>query len=265
MTSFSKLTHQMLKQKVKYTYLVLVIQIIATFIFTVMNQAEYKREGFQNVLYNNSLLLTILFDVIFLAIMCWRNEKINLSQTWRQIPISNSRFYISNIMSTLLACAYLFIIQIILNMIISIPRIDRIFNDLVGLPDDIGGYNFFGRALTFVAFLVLIVVMVSTFVSFTNFLTRIIVDNLPVKNTLWAKMLVMGILIIIAAYIAAQINEHFTNFLMTHVVQNTMLKTNITEAGSLGVTDLEFLLISIVLGGLDLWFINRFIEAKIKK
>lgn len=250
----------MFKQKQRYVYLVLIIQILATTVLTLMQHKDFKIEGFQEVLYNNSILLTILFDVIFLAIMCWQNEKINLSQTWRQIPISDTKFYLSNIMSTLLACAYIFIVQVVITMLVSIPRIDRVFSDLIGMSDIRGDVLLDGS--NFIVFLILMVVMICTFVSFTDFLTRIIVDFLPVKNTLWVKMLVMGILIILAAYIGAQINDHFTNFVMTRFVATNVKATK--PVNSLQITNLEFLLISIVLGGLDLLFINKFAEAKIK-
>lgn len=261
MTKFTTVTAQMFKQKSKYVYLTLIVQVIATAVFTWMNQGGYV--GFRDTLYGTSMFLTVMFDVIFLALMCWQNEKINLSQTWRQIPISSSKFYLSNIMSTLLNCAYLFVIQILINVIITLPKVNEVFDDFFGFADYTG--NYWVRGLIFGIFLVLIVVMITTFVSFTNFLTRIIIDFLPVKNTLWVKMLVMGILIIIAAYIGMQINDHFTNFLMTKVAGNMATQPNVREVGSLQVTDIEFAIISLVLGSFDLWFMNRFVEAKIQK
>lgn len=190
------------------------------------------------------------------------NEKINLSQTWRQIPISSTKFYLANIMSTLMCCIYLFVVQIIANIIVTIPKSTMVFNDLIGYVDY--PFNFWGRAVIFGLFLVLIVITISMFVSFTNFSTRVIVDFLPVKNTTWVKMLVMGILVIIGVYVGMQINDHFTNFMMTKFTDSVMVHSNIREVGSMQVTDIELAIISLILGSLNIWLINKFVETKVK-
>lgn len=102
------------------------------------------------------------------------------------------------------------------------------------------------------------------FVSFTNFSTRVIVDFLPVKNTTWVKMLVMGILVIIGVYVGMQINDHFTNFMMTKFTDSVMVHSNIREVGSMQVTDIELAIISLILGSLNIWLINKFVETKVK-
>ena len=252
----------MVKQKSKFVYLILIVQLIAIVALLGFNIQAKAQGTFQELLYSDTIFSTILFDAIFLGIMCWQNEKMNLSQTWRQIPISNTKFYVANIMSTLLCCAYLFIVQIIINIIVTLPKITMVFTDLVGYSDD--SSNFWSRGIIFGIFLILIVTNVSVFVSFTNFSTRIIVDFLPVKNTAWIKTLVMGIMVIIGVYVGMLINDHFTNFVATKFADSVMIHSNIREVGSMQITDIELAIISLILGSLNIWFINKFIETRIK-
>lgn len=228
MINFLAITKQMFKQKSKFIYLILLVQLIAVIASLVFNIQTIAQGEFQEILYNNTIFTTVLFDVIFLGIMCWQNEKINLSQTWRQIPISSTKFYLANIMSTLICCVYIFIIQIIANIIVTAPKVTRVFNDLIGYADYTA--NFWNRGLIFGLFLVLIVITISMFVSFTNFSTRVIVDFLPIKNTTWVKMLVMGILVIIGVYVGMQINSHFTNFMVTNFTHSVMIYSNIGKS-----------------------------------
>lgn len=63
-------------------------------------------------------MTTIFADIIFTGLLCWQNEKINLSQTWHLVPISDVKLWLINIFSSIAECAYIFIIQVLVGAIV---------------------------------------------------------------------------------------------------------------------------------------------------
>lgn len=264
-TTLPELSRQMFKQKSKYVYLMIILQVISTVILSIYELSQENSSGIEDILrifYHISYLMMILLDIVFCGLMCWQNEKMNLSQTWRQVLITSIKFYLANIISTLVGCIYyLFAVQMIFNCLLSFPKINQPILDVLGIT---AGYNpnLIMKVITSILFLFLVVITISTFVSFTNFITKIIVDVLPVKSTIWIRMLAIGILVVIAAYIAFQMNDHFESFLMTRIGKQLVDQNHLETFNSLEAVDIEFIIISIILGGLDLFFISRFIEPK---
>lgn len=83
MKSFKAVFKQMFLQKVKYIHLVLLIQII-----TIIFLALFSNKGreFNAALSEVGLTSTVIADLAITTILCWRNERINSSQTWQLIP-----------------------------------------------------------------------------------------------------------------------------------------------------------------------------------
>ncbi len=189
-----------------------------------------------------------------------------MSQTWREASISDTKFYFANVFSSIVGCIYIFLIQIIFAFLILFPSMNLMsaaINNLLGVTQ----YSppFIDRLLTMVLFLFLIATTIFVFVSFTNFLARTIVDFLPVKNTFWVRLLTMAILVIIASYIFIQISTRFQNYVDNHFAAKSVAMIALTNDMSLNTTMLEFILIILVLGGINLVLFNKFIEAKIDK
>ena len=107
-----------------------------------------------------------------------------------------------------------------------------------------------------VLFLFLIVLFISTFVSFINFSSRAVTDFISPKNNQWVRWLIIIILVGIGSYMfvnASDITMRLTKNLITG--RNANLLT--------GLIDLELLVGTILFGGLDLWLINNYAESKI--
>jgi len=68
--------------------------------------------------------------------MCWQNERENLSQTWREAPLSDTKFYFANIFSSIVGCIYIFLIQIVLGFLTLFPSMNLMStaaNNLLGM------------------------------------------------------------------------------------------------------------------------------------
>lgn len=276
MTGFKPLFKQMFLQKVRYVHLVLLVQTFAVLFMTIISWLTNDEGNIFIFFYNPrdyniwDLILglgwvtTIFADIIFVALLCWQNEKINLSQTWQLVPVSSIKMWLVNIFSSLIQCVYIFVIQLGIGFVVLLldflslhenlaPEIKSFF----GLS---GGYSWsdFWPFLEFLLNLVGICLIIFTFVSFADLLTRTITDQLPGKNTTGIKILVMAILVIVAVIIAFRFNDQMTAMYIRHAMKN----------GNEGYIDIiaieiaEFFGGSVLLGIIDSYLMQRFAEPR---
>ena len=110
-----------------------------------------------------------------------------------------------------------------------------------------------------ILYLVGLVLVIFTFVSFANLLTRTITDQLPIKNTTTIKLSVMAILVIIAVTIALKLNDQLTMFYIHYAVNDAI--ANVWDWFRISI--LEYWIVAIVLGLIDSFLISKFVEPKI--
>ncbi|RVU71716.1 hypothetical protein EJK17_00105 [Lactobacillus xujianguonis] len=99
---------QQFLQKRKDANLILVLQVIALIfiaILTLFSRDEHQiyssyfmsSEYYWEVIFQTAVGITLLMDIVYAVLSSYRNEKINLSQTWNLIPVSNAKLWLSNI------------------------------------------------------------------------------------------------------------------------------------------------------------------------
>lgn len=265
MTNLKNVEWQMFRKKSRFIKWVLLCQLIVViyYVFQITN-IMMPMKGSDVIGYTGSMLIptTIVADIVFMGILSWKSESINNSQTWRLIPMSNTKFYLANILSNILSCIVIFAIQL------------AVYGILIFIQDMRGGFfatlhwrikDFFGllasgdafmNFIYMVLFLFLIVLFISTFVSFINFSSRAVTDFISPKNNQWVRWLIIIILVGIGSYMfvnTSDITMRLTKNLITG--RNANLLT--------GLIDLELLVGTILFGGLDLWLINNYAESKI--
>lgn len=259
------------KQKRKYANLILFLQILALFIIAIWTLFNKDPNGYYNSfnsdayghywrsLFESNVTLIIFLDIAFGVLTCWVNERINLSQTWNLVPVSSNKFWLENIFSSILTCIYLFILQLVFLFLTCLPALGD-FHDKNPLKIVLGAYGLWPRADTFshvidtIIFLFAIAFFIYIFVSFIDFSSRAIVDYLPVKNILWVRMLVMAILAIIGIYIGSMFMGHVSNFL------NNSWQARYGDP--LWFSNLITIIADVILGSLDLWLFNKYVESK---
>ncbi|RVU71717.1 MULTISPECIES: hypothetical protein [Lactobacillus] len=117
-----------------------------------------------------------------------------------------------------------------------------------------------GAVLFKVLFLLLLAVFVYVMVSFVDFLSKALVDALSVKNTVWIRLLVMAIIAIVIVYFGSMIAGHMTNFLNAHMAHQ--MKGQVYN-DPIWMIDLELLIADLIIGVVNLWLFNKFVEAQI--
>ena len=276
MTSNKALFKQMFLQKRRYADLVLLVQVFAVaFMFLMgiifrgnsnpINNISSVFAGNDNIwdlILGLGVLTTFFADITFLGLMCWQNEKINLSQTWQLIPASSGKIWIFNIISSIVECAYIFVVQVVIGLIVLI--IDSYSHHINPFSDTSFGANisFVESAWALIEELLALVglcLIIFAFVSLINFLTRTITDQLPVKNTTGIRLVVMAILVIVGVIIAMQINDQMMTIYYNHLAAHS----ETIDMDNIGLAALEYWIGSILLGIINCLLIQKFVEPKI--
>lgn len=276
MTSNKALFKQMFLQKRRYADLVLLVQVFAVaFMFLMgiifrgnsnpINNISSVFAGNDNIwdlILGLGVLTTFFVDITFLGLMCWQNEKINLSQTWQLIPASSGKIWIFNIISSIVECAYIFVIQVVIGLIVLI--IDSYSHHINPFSGTSFGTNisFVESAWALIEELLALVglcLIIFAFVSLINFLTRTITDQLPVKNTTGIRLVVMAILVIVGVIIAMQINDQMMTIYYNHLAAHS----ETIDMDNIGLAALEYWIGSILLGIINCLLIQKFVEPKI--
>lgn len=270
MTSFWILFKQMWTQKRRFIYLVFLIDICVVLFLSGYFLLFKNWDWFSNTpardlgqfWRNNFAGVTLYIDFAFCAITCWQNEKINLSQTWQLVASDERKTYLANIFSSLAACGYFFLLQQIVNILLLIPScgtdcFGQAFREFGLYPiKTIPGVEVtYNQMLIFHwLFIVLIILFIYFFISFANFASRVITDFLPFKSTLWARLLIIAILVIVASYGGMIFISKLQGFIdHKHLFQAT---------DPIWLNDLCLFVVSFILSILDLVLVKKFIEAK---
>lgn len=272
LTNFGNLFKQMWVQKSRYIYLLFVINLFTIAFLSIFawGTGNYDLTFFYTPTHNlgsfwryNMATLTIYFDIAFCAVTCWQNEKINMSQTWHLAAVDERKTYLANVFSSLIACGVFFLLQQIVNILLLLPTMGaksvmEAFGQFnlspitIILPDSIGVNEAFGF---YWFFIVLVILFIYLFVSFTNFASRIISDELPVKSTLWIRLLIIAILVIVAVYVSSIAFSHLQNLIDTN--------RPFEEYDPIWLDDIVLLIVNLVFGLCDILFVKKWVEPKI--
>ena len=276
MTSNKALFKQMFLQKRRYANLVLLVQVFAVAFMFLMgiifkgnsNPVNNIASGFVgndniwDLILGLGTITTFLADATFLGLMCWQNEKINLSQTWQLIPVSSIKLWWINIFTSLVECAYIFVIQVVLGIIVFVIDCLSYGYNIVKIFNQTSGFNSWSDYAGFfelIFWLIGLVLIIFCFVSFANFLTRTITDQLLGKNSTVIKIFVMAILVIVGVTIAFRINDQITTMYINH-----MMKNRAYSGDTFPMITIEYFVGSLILGIVNSYLVQKFVEPKIR-
>lgn len=256
----------MFGQKRRYADLVLLLQVFAVLFLVVLTLLDKKNFDYLNISENSNLLdcvmsagmvTTPIADVAFIGLLCWQNEKINLSQTWQLAPASSVKIWLTNILTSFVECIYIFVIQVILGLLVAMAdNLSHHFPVMHALIDSNMSWSDIRPVFEFLLFLTGMVLIIFTFVSFANFLTRAILDQLPFNNNIVIKLFVMAIIVVIAVLIAGRLNDQITAMYLRHIAKEEVYDL-------FGVSAAEYFADAIILGIFNCLLISKLVEPKI--
>ena len=267
MTSFWNLFKQMWSQKQRYIYLLFVVNIFTVIFMTVLRitmpsnfSVNSDLTGYWEDTY---MWLTIYFDIAFCAVTCWQNEKINLSQSWHLVAADERKTYLANVSTSMVACALFFFLQQIINGILLLPGYGlnsfiQVYRDFQLWP---AHYDLMRDVLLHWLFIIMIILLIYLFVSFANFASRMITDFLPFKSTLWIRLLVIAILVVVAVYSGLIIFSHLETLI--DIKRMSPHANIIWQYDPMWLDTLILFIVNLIFDSIDFWFVHSFVEPKI--
>ncbi len=278
MTSFGTFFRELFKEKSKSTYLVYLIQLAAAVVVTLLmmfngDLFSSNRSQLAGVNVNGfcvfiiSIVATflgfsLLAEPIYLLMTSYRNEKINRSQTWRLVPMSDTKIYLCNTLSSFASYIYLGILQLLTSLIGGFlvyigsgnvrKGVAEMFDELAKHGANANWGQFWLFMFEFFVLAILIGLFWYVVVSFYHFTYRAIIDFLPQSNK-FILFLIRAAVLIIVIILVYQVIAKFSQLFDVLDISNEAM---------LGTAILEFFIFDLLFGGLNLWLIDKFVEAK---
>ena len=274
MTSFNTLFNRMFQEKSKTVYLIFLIQVFASFCFTIF--AAFSAHGDPQIVDGSSkeninsflaylcvfavmMLITSFFaDFIYWVISSIKNEKINRSQTWRLIPISDTKFLLSNFGTAFLSYIWLGILEFVTAAITALP----LFLSSGEIKTALGRANWNIDAQScwqMLGALVLVILLGYAWyaiVSLLNLSSRSIIDFLPNGSNKLLIFVVRVITIVVVIWLLGYAGNALIG------ATNQILSLNTSENRGMGPVLIQFLVFDTVITLIDIFLLNKFVEAK---
>lgn len=276
MTSFNTLFNRMFQEKSKSVYVIYLIQAFASLCFTII-MAFSARGNVPEVVEWNSretvnpvvmylflfaimmLITSFVADFIYWIVSSVKNEKINRSQTWRLIPISDTKFLLSNFGTAFFSYIWLGILETATIIITSLPLL---FSSKE-IKDAIYSNNFafnaqnLGQMLGGMLLVILLGYAWYAVVSLINLSSRSIMDFLPSGSSKALMFVVRVVITILIIWLLS----YAASALFSIIGQFTPFDFGSNDSG-VGTTILGFLAIDVIITLIDILLLNKFVEAK---
>ncbi|WP_301049252.1 hypothetical protein [Lactobacillus intestinalis] len=272
MTSFGTLFRQLFLQKSRSAYLIFGIQFLAAFVLTILTlgSAGLNNPKIDQTAINTVagafltfivlfLMLCFLTAPVYLVMTSWKNEKINRDQTWRLIPISSGKFYLSNTLSSFAAYIYLEIMQLVLmlvgffGMYLASSEVRKGVSEVIA--EATNNNADYGMLVEYLIIGLLLNLFWYVMISFYHFLSRSVIDFLPTASNRFVIFIIRVLVLVVVIYAL-----YFVSIGLSDLFIHPL--TDPGESFELLMTIVIFILFNVIFGGLNVLLINKFVEAK---
>lgn len=284
MTNFKVVFREMLRQKNRNVYLLLLIQLAASIILTIISfisDQDKARSVVQMgpglslkvgivptllVLFAGTMLgLSMLAEFVYLIWSSRQQGKINHSQTWRLISLNDHSFLAANFFSSIISYIWLVLLQGIVTCLSLLPimlnsRFITALNKLLSRADISSTMlsHFSLGCLQFLIFALILGLAWYVTIDLIAFVSQTINDFLPLRNGKALLLLFRLVLLIIVLILLTNLGGILNDFLFNNI--NVIKNANFNNQFWLLIV--EFLVYDAILFFLDNALFGRFIEAK---
>lgn len=279
MTSFNTLFNRMFQEKSRTVYLIYLIQAFASLCFSVWMIISMK--GDPNVMVinghhevtNHLISYLLIFGVMmfitsfFANFVYWiissiKNEKINRSQTWRLIPISDTKFLLSNFGTAFISYLWLMILEGITVAVTCLPvltvnEVRKNLADFFSRSQQLGTQDWWGL-LGALVLVILLGYAWYAIVSLINLSSRSIMDFLPNGSSKFIMFIVRVVIILAIIWLLSKATTVVFGAIGNFIPFLADGNKDLQMSGTL----VEFLLFDLVVTLIDILLLNKFVEAK---
>lgn len=274
MTSFNTLFNRMFQEKSKSVYLIFLIQAFASLCFTIIGfVSENGTPEFVNGKDTSSVNVIVAFLAVFAVMMLitsfiadfvyWiissiKNEKINRSQTWRLIPVTDTKFLLSNFGTAFLTYIWLGILEAVTIIVTLLPMLsDQDVRKAIGQARIHLSARDWQTMLESLLLIIFIGYAWYAIVSLLNLASRSIIDFLPGGSSKVWTFIIRVIVIIAIIWILG----HAATIIFSVLGKFSTFMVNSQDI-NYATTILQFLVFDVVITLIDILLLNKFVEAK---
>lgn len=274
MTSFNTLFNRMFQEKSKSVYLIFLIQAFASLCFTIIGfVSENGTPEFVNGKDTSSVNVIVAFLAVFAVMMLitsfiadfvyWiissiKNEKINRSQTWRLIPVTDTKFLLSNFGTAFLTYIWLGILEAVTIIVTLLPMLSdqEVRKVLSHVSLNLSAHDW-QEMLASLGLIILIGYAWYAIVSLLNLASRSIIDFLPGGSSKVLTFIIRVVVIIAIIWILG----HAASIIFSVLGEFSPFAVNNYDI-DYATTLLQFLVFDVVITLIDIFLLNKFVEAK---
>ncbi len=274
MTSFNTLFNRMFQEKSKSVYLIFLIQAFASLCLTIIGFVSGNgTPEFVNGNDTSNVNLVIAFLAVYAVMMLitsfvadfvyWivssiKNEKINRSQTWRLIPVSDTKFLLGNFGTAFLTYIWLGILETVTILITLLPMLSdqEVRKVLSHVSLNLSAHDW-QEMLASLGLIILIGYAWYAIVSLLNLASRSIIDFLPGGSSKVLTFIIRVVVIIAIIWILG----HAASIIFSVLGEFSPFAVNNYDI-DYATTLLQFLAFDVVITLIDIFLLNKFVEAK---
>ncbi|MDF7638950.1 hypothetical protein PT285_05995 [Lactobacillus sp. ESL0791] len=271
MTSFRNLFHELFKQRSNLIWLFFLLQILIALVGGLMSFSQDSHITIRNFQWGDFfvasgtifLFLGLIYDLLFVILTAYRNEKINQSQTWRLIPASSGKIYLTNLFSSFMALVGLALLQIVsAGVLFGLAEISsaamrqdtaKLFAN-INWRWDRDQTNAVIWIVGTLIFLILLSILLYAVTSFINFSSSSIINFLPSVSGKFALLVTRLLLIIVISWVIIRVINIF-NF----------ANISLVDTQRITIFDLVLLVINLIFLAANVLMINKTFEAEPNK
>lgn len=274
MTSFNTLFNRMFQEKSKSVYLIFLIQAFASLCLTIIvfvsgnGTPEFVNGNdtsnvnlvvaFLAVYAVMMLITSFVADFVYWIVSSIKNEKINRSQTWRLIPVSDTKFLLGNFGTAFLTYIWLGILETVTILITLLPMLSdqEVRKVLNHVSLNLSAHDW-QEMLASLGLIILIGYAWYAIVSLLNLASRSIIDFLPGGSSKVLTFIIRVVVIIAIIWILG----HAASIIFSVLGEFSPFAVNNYDI-DYATTLLQFLVFDVVITLIDIFLLNKFVEAK---
>lgn len=274
MTSFNTLFNRMFQEKSKSVYLIFLIQAFASLCLTIIvfvsgnGTPEFVNGNdtsnvnlvvaFLAVFAVMMLITSFVADFVYWIVSSIKNEKINRSQTWRLIPVSDTKFLLGNFGTAFLTYIWLGILETVTILITLLPMLSdqEVRKVLSHVSLNLSAHDW-QEMLASLGLIILIGYAWYAIVSLLNLASRSIIDFLPGGSSKVLTFIIRVVVIIAIIWILG----HAASIIFSVLGEFSPFAVNNYDI-DYATTLLQFLAFDVVITLIDIFLLNKFVEAK---
>lgn len=258
MTNFKQLVRVFLTDKIRIVGNVITVYVAATLLSLV--PALFKGSVFDKC-WSNLLLVYAagwgsVAALLAGVLLAYSNEKVYTTNRYRLLPVSNGKLYSANLFSSIIAYLLVFLAELIFVLIYYLFNIKTV---RALIAHSFAGFELRLSLILVFAFLVGLLSMVFwwSIASLVHLLTATITRALPDKHQVIAQGLIYAVLImvVVRTYFEAKI-------WLTQLADLPFMVTSVSAYLSPVWAALILLVLTVVLGGINVWLLEHQVETK---